>query len=318
MADKLRALTANPYFWYALALIMALLVTSPAWGLLVGVALGLIAGNEARHRTSHMSKLVLQWAVTFLGFSMSLQTALTVGAKSAVVTAVSIGGTLALGMLIMKLLGINRELGLLLSGGTAICGGSAIAAFSTSMKANHVNTAVSLAVIFVLNGLALVIFPPLGHLFNLSQDQFGFWAALAIHDTSSVVGAGAAYGTRAAEIATVVKLTRALWIIPLSFLLARLCGGKGKLSVPKFLVGFLLAAAIRSLLPQYDALWHWGSVVGKRMMVASLLLIGAGLTVSELKEIGLKPLIGSTVLWIIVSIVTLAAVMFNWMPVLPL
>lgn len=304
--------------WFLLAALMACVTTNPAWGLLLGVALGLTLGNDAKPQTSKASKLVLQWAVTFLGFSMSLKTALQVGVSSAWVTAISIGGTLLIGMAIMRLLGIDKELSLLLSGGTAICGGSAIAAFSTSMKAHHVNTAVSLAVIFVLNGVALVLFPPLGHFFGLNQEQFGFWAALAIHDTSSVVGAGAAYGEVAAQVATVVKLTRALWIIPLSFLLARLCGGKGKLSVPAFLVGFLVAAALRSVLPQYEGIWHLGSLVGKRMMVASLLLIGAGLTRHELQEIGFKPLLGATLLWFVISALTLLAVKLNLMPTLPL
>lgn len=314
----LRKVLSDLKFWLITAAVLAFLFKDPAIGLLIGAFLGLGIGNPCRHETGKVSKLLLQIAVSLLGFSMGLAQALQVGASSAVVTFISIGVTLLLGMLICKAFGIHKELAALLSGGTAICGGSAIAAFSSSMKATHVHTAVAMAVIFLLNGVALILFPPIGHLFNLTQTQFGYWAALAIHDTSSVVGAGAAYGDQAAAVATVVKLTRALWIIPLSLILAKMNGGKGKLSVPIFLVGFLAAAALRSLLPQFEPVWHMLAHIGKKMMVASLFLIGGGLATHDLREIGHRPLTASFLLWVVVSVLTLVAVKFNLMPELPL
>ena len=175
-----------------------------------------------------------------------------------------------------------------------------------------------MAVIFLLNGIALFLFPPLGHLIGLTQEQFGFWAALAIHDTSSVVGAASIYGAAALAIGATVKLTRALWILPVSYLGARLAKSEAKAKFQWFLLGFLLAALVRSLAPQFGALWDAGSLAGKHMMTGTLFLIGGGLGRAELKKIGAKPLVMAAVLWFIISCLSLAAVKLGFMPALAL
>lgn len=308
----------QPAAWYVVAVLLSVLSSSPALGLCCGMALGLTVGNPVANRTAHMSKMALQWAVILLGFGMHLSVVLRVGGESAVVTVVSIAVTLGLGTLIHRFLKIDQELGVLLSAGTAICGGSAVAALSSAMHPTQLHVAVAMAVIFLLNGIALIVFPPLGHFFGLTQEQFGFWAALAIHDTSSVVGAGAAYGAVALGVATTVKLTRALWIIPLSFVAARMKKGQGKATVPLFLLGFLAAAAVRSFVPAGEPLWAFASMVGKRLMTGTLFLIGAGLTRSHLKQVGIRPLISAFILWVVISALSLLAVLSGWIPELHL
>ncbi len=185
---------------------------------------------------------------------------------------------------------------------------------SPSIGASQSDTAVAMAVIFLLNGVALIIFPPIGHLLGLSQEQFGFWAALAIHDTSSVVGAAAIYGAEALAIGTTVKLTRALWILPLAFGGAKLNKSKSKAPFPWFLIGFLMSAATRSFFPSLEMVWSFGSLAGKHLMVGTLFLIGGGLGRDKLREIGFKPLLMAVTLWLIISILSLTAVIKGFMP----
>ena len=249
---------------------------------------------------------------------MRFDAVLKVGAASLWVTLISISATLAIGSALGKVFGIERRLAVLLSSGTAICGGSAIAAMAPAISASSVETGVAMAVIFLLNGIALFLFPPLGHLIGLTQEQFGFWAALAIHDTSSVVGAASIYGAAALAIGATVKLTRALWILPVSYLGARLAKSEAKAKFQWFLLGFLLAALVRSLAPQFGALWDAGSLAGKHMMTGTLFLIGGGLGRAELKKIGAKPLVMAAVLWFIISCLSLAAVKLGFMPALAL
>ena len=249
---------------------------------------------------------------------MRFDAVLKVGAASLWVTLISISATLAIGSALGKVFGIERRLAVLLSSGTAICGGSAIAAMAPAISASSVETGVAMAVIFLLNGIALFLFPPLGHLIGLTQEQFGFWAALAIHDTSSVVGAASIYGAAALAIGATVKLTRALWILPVSYLGARLAKSEAKAKFQWFLLGFLLAALVRSLAPQFGALWDAGSLAGKHMMTGTLFLIGGGLGRAELKKIGAKPLVMAAALWCIISCLSLAAVKLGFMPALAL
>ena len=250
----------NKYFWFAAAAALSVITPNPAVGLALGLAIALTVGNPAQKETSAASKKLLQLSVILLGFGMRFDAVLKVGFASLWVTLISISATLAIGSALGKIFGIERRLAVLLSSGTAICGGSAIAAMAPAISASSVETGVAMAVIFLLNGIALFLFPPLGHLIGLTQEQFGFWAALAIHDTSSVVGAASIYGAAALAIGATVKLTRALWILPVSYLGARLAKSEAKAKFQWFLLGFLLAALVRSLTPQFGALWDAGSL----------------------------------------------------------
>lgn len=308
----------NKYFWFAAAAALSVITPNPAVGLALGLAIALTVGNPAQKETSAASKKLLQLSVILLGFGMRFDAVLKVGAASLWVTLISISATLAIGSALGKIFGIERRLAVLLSSGTAICGGSAIAAMAPAISASSVETGVAMAVIFLLNGIALFLFPPLGHLIGLTQEQFGFWAALAIHDTSSVVGAASIYGAAALAIGATVKLTRALWILPVSYLGARLAKSEAKAKFQWFLLGFLLAALVRSLAPQFGALWDAGSLVGKHMMTGTLFLIGGGLGRAELKKIGAKPLVMAAALWFIISCLSLAAVKLGFMPALAL
>ncbi len=301
----------HPLFRPTAAAATALLTASPALGLGLGAALGLTAGNAPGKATSKLGKNLLQLSVIFLGFGLPLGTVLHVGFSSLGLTLVSISATLLAGILLGKLFAVEKNLSFLLSGGTAICGGSAIAAMAPAIGASSAHTAVAMAVVFLLNGVALVLFPPLGHLAHLTQQQFGLWAALAIHDTSSVVGAGAAYGMEAFALATTVKLTRALWILPLSFAASRLCRGRSGAAFPWFLLGFLLASLTRSLVPDLTPLWGALALTGKRLMVATLFLVGAALTRKDLGDVGGRPLLEALALWVLVSVASLAAIKFG-------
>ncbi|MEN6381607.1 MAG: putative sulfate exporter family transporter, partial [Synergistaceae bacterium] len=249
-----------------------------------------------------------------LGFGMHLDTVIRVGLTSVWITMISISLTLIIGMTLGRMFGVKRDLSLLLSTGTAVCGGSAIAAMSPSIGASQSDTGVAMAVVFLLNGAGLLIFPAIGRFFELSQQQFGFWAALAIHDTSSVVGAAAIYGAEALAIGTTVKLTRALWILPLAIGGAKLNRSESKAPFQWFLIGFLAAAAARSLFPAFEAVWDLGSLAGKHLMTGTLFLIGAGLSRDKLKKIGFKPLFMAVTLWLIISILSLTAVIKGFMP----
>ena len=308
----------NKYFWFAAAAALSVITPNPAVGLALGLAIALTVGNPAQKETSAASKKLLQLSVILLGFGMRFDAVLKVGFASLWVTLISISATLAIGSALGKVFGIERRLAVLLSSGTAICGGSAIAAMAPAISASSVETGVAMAVIFLLNGIALFLFPPLGHLIGLTQEQFGFWAALAIHDTSSVVGAASIYGAAALAIGATVKLTRALWILPVSYLGARLAKSEAKAKFQWFLLGFLLAALVRSLTPQFGALWDAGALAGKHMMTGTLFLIGGGLGRAELKKIGAKPLVMAALLWCIISCLSLAAVTLGFMPALAL
>ena len=314
MENHLKIITSNLTIWLAAAAFLSVLTSNPAWGSLLGSAAALFAGNPAAESTGKVSKKLLQIAVILLGFGMHLDTVIRVGLTSVWITMISISLTLIIGMTLGRMFGVERDLSLLLSTGTAVCGGSAIAAMSPSIGASQSDTGVAMAVVFLLNGAGLLIFPAIGRFFELSQQQFGFWAALAIHDTSSVVGAAAIYGAEALAIGTTVKLTRALWILPLAIGGAKLNRSESKAPFQWFLIGFLAAAAARSLFPAFEAVWDLGSLAGKHLMTGTLFLIGAGLSRDKLKKIGFKPLFMAVTLWLIISILSLTAVIKGFMP----
>jgi uncharacterized integral membrane protein (TIGR00698 family) len=287
--------------WIVLAVIVAAVFRSPVIALLAGAAVALTAGNPRAESTGRAAKILLQAAVVLLGFGLEIGLVLRVGAGSIGVTLATILATLALGFALGRMFGVGREVTTLLGSGTAICGGSAIAAVAPAIGASPAATAVSLAVVFLLNAVGLVVFPPIGHWAGMDQDAFGVWSALAIHDTSSVVGAAAVYGERALQVATTVKLTRALWILPLALLCARFAGGRSGAKFPWFLLGFLAAAVLASTLPGLETAWSLLARAGRFLMVVTLFLIGAGLTRASLRALGLRPLLMAGVLWVLVS-----------------
>ena len=297
-------------------------VSSPI-ALLLGLIFALVCGKAFPDFTKMMSKKLLQYSVIGLGFGMTLQSAIASGKEGMLITIVSVFGTLALGWLIgRKLLGVDWQTSYLISSGTAICGGSAIAAVGPVIKAKSESMSVALGVVFILNAIALFIFPPIGHFFEMTDQQFGTWAAIAIHDTSSVVGAGGAYSETAQQIATTVKLTRALWIVVVAlvtpfFFKKQLAGGGSQKpwykTIPTFILWFIVAILLNTfVLSKFEAgsvIAHDISKLAKHCITLSLFFIGAGLTRETLKAVGLKPLLQGVLLWIVIGSLSLAVVM---------
>lgn len=261
------------------------------------------------------SSPLLQYSVVLMGFGMSLQQVIEVSSKGILLTACSVLLVFLFGMLLGKWLKVDRNTAMLISSGTAICGGSAIAAVSPIINAKDNQISFALTVVFVLNAIALFIFPPLGHALNMEETNFGYWAAIAIHDTSSVVGAGAAYGNEALQTAVAVKLARTLWIIPLSFLVLwlnrRNNAVKGKVKIPWFILYFVLAILIAAFLPQGQAVYEQLAFLGRRGMVVALFLIGCGFSFEDLKRAGLKSFLLGIWLWIVIAVGTLLFFL-NW------
>ncbi len=278
--------------------------------LLMGLVFAFIFPNPCPKFNKKTSKYLLQVAVVCLGFNMNLQESLKSGSEGMLFTVVSVVGVMCLGVLLGYWLNINRKTGYLISSGTAICGGSAIAAVGPVVKANENEMAVSLGVIFILNSIALFVFPPLGHLLDMSQQQFGTWAAIAIHDTSSVVGAGEIYGEEALQVGTLIKLTRALWIIPLALVTMFIFRDKtAKISIPWFIFIFVLALVVNTYVPLPG--WFVSTMVwvAKRGMVVTLFLIGASLSLASIKQVGVRPLLQAVILWVVISITSLVVVL---------
>lgn len=293
------------------------LVTPPI-SLLCGLLFALLVGEAYPVFNKTMSKKLLQYAVVGLGFGMNVEAALQSGSEGMLFTIVSVFGTLLLGWFIGRnLLKIDSPLSYLISAGTAICGGSAIAAVGPIIKAKSTDMTVALGVVFILNAVALFLFPPIGKALGMDQQAFGTWAAIAIHDTSSVVGAGQAYGNEALQVATTIKLTRALWIVPValitSFLFPNKSGGKRKIMVPLFIVFFIAALLLNTyVLSHYTWGVQAGSIISelsKKGLTLTLFFIGAGLSKNVLKSVGFKPLVFGILLWLIISVVSLLVIL---------
>jgi uncharacterized integral membrane protein (TIGR00698 family) len=298
----------RPFAFFAVAAACLLPWVGPATALTAGVLFSLLVGNPGPQRTAIWSKVLLQASVVGLGFGLSLSTVWRVGARSAVYTVVGIAATLAAGYVLGRLAGTAGPLSTLISFGTAICGGSAIAAMGPVVKAKTEEIAVALATVFTLNAAALMLFPAVGRLLQMSQSTFGLWAGLAIHDTSSVVGAASAYGVEALAVATTVKLTRALWIMPCVLAAAFVKRSDQKVKFPLFILGFLAAAAVRTALPALQGVWDALVAVARQSLVLTLFLIGAGLTRDVLRRVGIRPLAQGVLLWVLVSGATLGAI----------
>lgn len=287
---------------YVLLLLLCLTpLVGAGTALMLGFLFTALFGNPFSSHAAKLSKWTLKCAVIGLGFSVDVNQVLAVGRDSVVLTLVSITAIIGLGEILAQWFKVARNTGLLISFGTAICGGSAIAAMAPVIKAKDDEIAVALAIVFALNGLALFIFPAVGHYFNLTEQQFAYWAALAIHDTSSVVAASASFGAGAVALATTIKLTRAMWIIPYTAIAGVFWKSEERASIPLFIVGFVLAALINSQFPEYEFLWQLLSTSAKEILIMTLFLIGSGMSLTTLKQVGPKPFLMAIILWIIVS-----------------
>lgn len=307
--------------WHkAVFIILILFCLSPYGSPPIALALGLVVAftitNPFPKLTGKPTKYLLQASVVLLGFGMNLGAVYKAGKDGILFTIATIFGTLILGYFVGKLLNVQRKTSALISSGTAICGGSAIAAVGPAINAEPEEMSVSLGTVFVLNSVALFAFPLIGHAIGLTQDQFGIWSAIAIHDTSSVVGASQAFGEQALAIATTVKLARALWIAPVAFMFAFLyrkadAGSKTRIAIPWFIFLFVAAAAFRTYAPAFILPSIFDSLVSaaKAGMTVTLFLIGASLSRETLRAVGVRPLIQGVLLWIVISLVSLWAVL---------
>ena len=260
----------------------------------------------------NLSRFLLQASVVGLGFGMNLHEVLRVGRSGFLYTGASISFALIFGLLLGRLLRVNKTASILISTGTAICGGSAIAAVAPIIEASDEEMAISLGTIFILNSIALLIFPPLGWFLHLTQTQFGLWAALAIHDTSSVVGAAARYGPVALVVGTTVKLTRALWIVPVAIGAAALKRSKSRIRWPWFILFFCFAAVANTYIPAFTNFWHVLSSLGRLGLTATLYLIGTGISRATLRQVGVRPLLQGVILWILVGVTSLWLISAGW------
>ncbi len=286
---------------------------SPGIALALGLVFALLSDNPYRDTGTQYVRWLLQGSVVLLGFGVDLGSVLRVGSHGLLFAAFTIGCTFALGYGLARLFDIDRKTSLLISAGTAICGGSAIAAVGSAVDADRNEMSVAMGTVFLLNAVALYLFPPLGHVLGLDQLQFGTWAGIAIHDVSSVVGAGAAYGDEALRTAAIVKLSRVLWIVPVTFAAAALFPrpageGRKRPPLPWFVLGFLLASAIASFLP---AVRPWDQDLARLAKIGfavTLFCIGASLSRAAIRQVGYKPLLQGLCLWLFISSVALLVV----------
>ncbi len=288
---------------------------SPPLALALGLAIGIAGANPWRAASSWWTRELLKWSIVGLGFGMDIHAVLETGRTSYVYTGFGIAAAIGLGLFFGRLLRVPFNSAFLISVGTSICGGSAIAATRSIVDASEEETAVSLTTIFVLNSVALVTFPVIGAAVGLTQRQFGLWAALAIHDTSSVVGAGLRYGPVALAVGTTVKLVRALWIVPVSVLVAAWFRNRGKKAWPWFIGLFVAAAWLHSSWPQADGLSRGIVAVARTGFSVTLFLIGAGLSREGLKRVGWRPFAQGLALWVVVAATTLFFIWRRWISV---
>jgi len=282
---------------------------SPPLALLAGIIIAQFIGHPYLHLNHKATHLLLQVSVVGLGFGMNVSTALKTGKDGILFTAVSISGTLILGYLSGRVLKMDRKTSFLISAGTAICGGSAIAAVSPVIKAEEKQISIALGTVFILNSIALFAFPFAGEKLHLSQSQFGLWSAMAIHDTSSVVGAASKYGNEALQIATTVKLARALWIIPVAFLSSIVFKSKDKkIKVPYFIGLFIVAIIVNTYVPFVQRFSGYIVEISKSGLTVTLFLIGCGLSRKTLASVGLKPILQGLILWVVISLSTLLVI----------
>jgi uncharacterized integral membrane protein (TIGR00698 family) len=295
---------------YTLALILCLFpIMSPPTALLLGLILAQLVENPFSHLNHKAINWLLKISVVGLGFGMNIFSAIQAGRQGILFTVASIITVLTIGIIAGRYLKVDKRTSFLISAGTAICGGSAIAALSPVIKAEEKQISVAMGVIFILNSIALFIFPVIGHGLHLSQTQFGLWCAIAIHDTSSVVGAASHYGTQALQVATTVKLARALWIIPVAFITTfAFKTSNRKISIPYFIGLFILAMLVNTYVPFIKPIIPYITGVAKTGLTLTLSLIGSTLSFKVLKSVGVVPLFQGVILWVLISGVSLWAV----------
>jgi len=298
--------------FFLLLILSATGFISPPIALCAGIIFGLSLEHPYASDSRALAKFLLQASVVALGFGMNLHEVLKAGRSGFIYTALGIGFAMAAGFLIGKLVSVRSKISYLISAGTAICGGSAIAAIGPILQAGDEEMAVALGTVFILNSIALFIFPSIGAHLYLSQSQFGLWSALAIHDTSSVVGAASRYGNEALVIATTVKLARALWIVPLALATAAVRHSRSKVQIPWFIFLFCLAALINTYGPQEPRLSQMFFQLGRLGLTVTLYLIGTGISRATLKEVGWRPLAQGVLLWILVGVTSLYFIRMGW------
>jgi len=296
---------------------------SPPVALILGVAFGLFVTHPYAAASRRAARILLQASVVALGFAMNFGDVLRAGSSGFLYTLLGIAFALGVGTILGRILSVPGKTSYLISVGTAICGGSAIAATGPVIRASDEEMSVSIGTVFLLNALGLLFFPPLGHVLGLTESQFGLWAALAIHDTSSVVGAGAKFGAVALTVATSVKLVRALWIVPLTLGTASVLAWRAKraqrpgpaIPWPWFILFFLAAAVLRTYVPAFSPIYPWLSHAGRIGLTVTLFLIGTGMSRASLKQVGIRPLVQGTLLWILVAVGSLLVIRAGWVSV---
>lgn len=288
---------------------------STPFALLAGLIFGLTTQHPYPDESRRLAKLLLQASVVALGFGMDMHEVLHAGLSGFLYTAGSITLAMLIGMGLGYLFSVGKKAAFLISAGTAICGGSAIAAVGPIVHAGEEEMAMSLGAVFILNSVALFLFPLIGYALHMTQPQFGLWAALAIHDTSSVVGATAKYGVTALAIGTTIKLARALWIVPLSLITAITVKSRARIQWPWFILLFCLAALMNSWMPAFHAAFGVLNHLGKIGLTVTLFLIGTGLSKETIRLVGVRPLLQGLILWIIVGTGSLALILLNWIHV---
>ncbi|NML20821.1 putative sulfate exporter family transporter [Pseudoflavitalea sp. G-6-1-2] len=301
-----RQLSAREIIFIIAALLCISGLISAPVALLMGLLVAQFVGHPYLHLNHKATHILLQVSVVGLGFGMNAHAALEAGRTGFGITVVSILATLIIGVLLGKWLKIENKTAYLIAAGTAICGGSAIAAVAPAIKAKENQMTVALGTVFIFNAVALLIFPVIGHALAMTQEQFGLWSAIAIHDTSSVVGAGSKYGAEALEVATTVKLARALWIIPVSILSSFFFKQKGqKVKIPWFIGLFILAMLANTFVPAVQQFSGFATGIAKAGLTLTLFLIGSGLSKEVLKSVGVKPMLQGLVLWVMIATATL-------------
>jgi uncharacterized integral membrane protein (TIGR00698 family) len=300
-------------FWLftGLAILCLMPIISSPVALVLGFLLASFGLVPSSINIASMTKTLLSLSIVGLGFGIQLQQAIAISKQSLPLVVGSIVFTLVLGVILTKLLKLEQKTGYLIGAGTAICGGSAIAAVAPAIKAKTEQMAIALACVFVLNSIALFIFPLIGHALALSQYDFGLWSAIAIHDTSSVVGAASSYGDEALEVATTTKLARALWIVPVALVSALFFGGESKsIRIPSFILAYCAAILISYYLPQFSSFYDVVFAISKRTLVLCLFLIGAGITIKKMRAAGAKPMILALLLWIAIAVSSIIYILF--------
>lgn len=285
-------------------------VIDPPAALMIGLITAMSTGNPYIHMNSRVTNWLFKASIVGLGFGINLRHAVSAGTEGLLYILVSIAAAIIMGLFIGRALKVGRKTSFLISSGTAICGGSAIAAVAPIVGADEKEISVALGTVFLLNSAALFIFPAAGHLLGMTQHQFGIWSAIAIHDTSSVVGAASKFGEEAMRVATTVKLERALWIIPLSFLTVLMVkGDRKKIRIPYFIGLYIITMCLSTYIPQFNAEYIIIAAASRRGLTMTLFLIGSGLSPDAIKSVGIRPLMQGLFLWMTVTAISLTAVM---------